>query len=403
MIPNHNKNVFKQIFNEYWSEFQSMNSEYQTEYYDSVIKKMLGCGDSENGFMVYRCLFCGEVKRIPFSCKSSFCLSCAKIYRDEWVEYISKALFSGMRYRHVVLTVPEQLRKWFYHNAELLSKFMKTGHNFFEDVVSYWIKKPVEVGSVVVLQTAGRKGGYNPHLHILCTSGGITKEGKWKEFGFIEYKLLHTKWQYHLLKMLRENAEGIVDVKCEEIEKGIDKCWKEYSEGLVAYIEKGDVPSGGKGIAYYLAKYVVSPPISLRRIIKYDGKRVRYWYNDHITEKRKEEEIEAQEFIGRMVQHILPKGFQRIRYYGLQATCKASKIREEIKEIIKEKEGIITGTYFVTGYRERIKKDFGIDPLRCSKCRKEMEFEGIWHPRYGWIINNWDNFFSEEEKEYAYG
>jgi len=51
-----------------------------------------------------------------------------------------------------------------------------------------------------------------------------------------------------------------------------------------------------------LAKYVVSPPISLRRILSYDGQRVRYWYNDHKTKQRQEEEVSALTFIGRMVQ-----------------------------------------------------------------------------------------------------
>lgn len=373
-----------------------MKPEYQAEYYDSVIKKMLGCGDTENGFMSYRCLHCGEEKRVPFSCKSSFCLSCAKIYTDEWADYISRTLFAGMRYRHVVLTVPEQFRKWFYHNPDVLNEFMKTGYIFFQDAVSYWLKESVEVGSAIALQTAGRSGSFNPHLHILCTSGGMTQDGRWKEFGFIDFNLLHTKWQYHLLKMLRDN------VKSKEMEEEIDRCWKEYPAGLVAYIEKGDVPKGGKGLAYYLAKYVVSPPISVRRIIKYDGKRVRYWYNDHTTGRRIEEEVDALVFIGRMVQHILPKGFQRIRYYGLHATCKAKRIRGELNELLNDGQEPVVGTYRVTGYRERIKKSFGIDPLLCPKCGNEMELEGIWHPKYGWIVDNWDSFFSENSENELY-
>ena len=169
MSLNQSKNVFKQIFIDHWAEFLEMNPEYQREYYDTVIKKMLGCGDPKNGFISYRCLQCGEVKRVPFSCKSSFCLSCAKIYTDKWVDYLSEALFTKMRYRHVVLTVQEQFRKWFYHNSLLLSEFMKTGHAFFQNVVSHWLKKLVDVGSVVMLQTAGRRGSLNHHLHILCT------------------------------------------------------------------------------------------------------------------------------------------------------------------------------------------------------------------------------------------
>jgi hypothetical protein len=398
MSPNQSKNVFKQIFIDHWADFREMNPTYQDEYYDNVINKMLGCADPKNGFAAYRCLQCRELKKVPFSCKSSFCLSCAKVYTDDWVDYISGALFPGMRYRHVVPTVPERFRKWFYHNPDLLDALMKTGHAFFQDVVSFWVKEPVEVGSSVVLQTAGRSGSYNPHLHIICTSGGLTKDGRWKEFGFIDFNLLHTKWQYHLLKMLREN------VKTDEMEEEIDKCWKEYPKGFVAYIEKGDVPDSGKGLARYLAKYVVSPPISLKRIMKYDGQKVRYWYNDHTTGERTEEKVDALIFIGRMVQHILPKGFQRIRYYGLQATCKASKIREELKALLDDNSPEpVAGTYRVTGYRSRIKKGFGIDPLLCPKCGDEMSFEGIWHPEYGWIVDNWESLLTEEIPVYDDG
>ena len=84
---------------------------------------------------------------------------------------------------------------------------MKTGHAFFQDVVSHWFEEPVDVGSAVVLQTAGRSGSFNPHLHILCTSGGMTRDGRWKEFGFIDFNLLHTKWQYHLLGMFKRECK----------------------------------------------------------------------------------------------------------------------------------------------------------------------------------------------------
>jgi len=62
-------------------------------------------------------------------------------------------------------------------------------------------------------------------------------------------------------------------------------------------LEDGQVPVGGQGLAYYLAKYVVSPSISLRRILGYDGQRVRYWYNDHKSGKRKVAELPVLRFI----------------------------------------------------------------------------------------------------------
>ena len=94
---------------------------------------------------------------------------------------------------------------------------------------------------------------------------------------------------------------------------------------------KGEVPGRYENLARYLARYVVSPPISIRRINGYDGKTVRYHYRSHKTESVEEEQVDVCTFIGRMIQHILPKGFKRIRYYGVQAT----KTFEQVKGIIQ--------------------------------------------------------------------
>jgi hypothetical protein len=65
---------------------------------------------------------------------------------------------------------------------------------------------------------------------------------------------------------------------------------------------------------------VVSPPIAVRRIDRYDGTRVTYHYRSHRTERVEHETVEVDTFIGRMVQHTMPKGFKRIRYYGVQGS-----------------------------------------------------------------------------------
>ena len=122
------------------------------------------------------------------------------------------------------------------------------------------------------------------------------------------------KWQYHLLKMMKEI------MPTDEVKRVIDDLWKKHSDGFVAHVTKGKVPDQCRGLARYLAKYVASPPIALRRIISCTGKEVTYWYKDHQTKGKEVVTVNVLTFIGRMVQHILPKGFQRIRYYGLQAT-----------------------------------------------------------------------------------
>ncbi|MCD6584673.1 MAG: transposase zinc-binding domain-containing protein, partial [Desulfobacteraceae bacterium] len=73
--------------------------------YDEPVQKMLGCGKESNGYSEYRCVHCGrDVRRIGFSCKSCFCLSCSKKYVDDFVSQVSQVLHSGLIYRHIVLT-----------------------------------------------------------------------------------------------------------------------------------------------------------------------------------------------------------------------------------------------------------------------------------------------------------
>ena len=71
----------------------------------------------------------------------------------------------------------------------------------------------------------------------------------------------------------------------------------------------------------------MSPPISLRRIDRYDGQRVTYHYRSHKSERVEWETVAVYTFIGRMVQHVFAKGFQRIRYYGVQATKTFAKLQ----------------------------------------------------------------------------
>ena len=282
--------------------------------------------------------------------------------------------------RHVVLTIPDALRMTFFHDRSLLADLMQCGVKMLGDALSWFKKCPLEAGCVVVLETGGRAGNWNPHLHILMTSGGVTPQHRWLEVGYFPFEALHKKWQYHLFTMLKAR------VGSQEMRQQIDVLWRKYQHGLVAYLEKGKVPAGGQGLAYYLAKYVVSPPISLRRILHYDGQRVRYWYRDHKTGKRQVTELPVVRFIGRLVQHILPKGFHRIRYYGLHATCKPQRVRSFLTTILVAMGRAIKGTYRVVArktYRERVLASTGCDPLRCPRCGGSMMLWKVWHPRYG--------------------
>ena len=276
-------NVFKQIFTEHWEGFKPFRPRYNTPYYDDLVDKMLRCGNPDQiGYIEYRCLHCGQGKhRVAMSCKSSLCLRCAKVYVDHWVAQVGKMLHDGVIYRHIVLTVPDVLRTPFYQHAEaLLSPFMQCGVQCLDDFFSTVSGKALKGGYIVVVQTHGRNGQYNPHLHIIATSGGWDAQAhKWVHLGYLPYPMLHKKWQWYALEMCRET------LKTDAMARLVKTCYDKYPNGFVANVQKGDVPSRYQSLATYLAKYVVSPPISLRRIDGYDGQSVTYHYRSHKTER----------------------------------------------------------------------------------------------------------------------
>ena len=157
------RDKFKDIFRAHWVSFKEVFPRYRSDRYDEAVQKMLGCGDPENGYATYICSKCGgDRKKVPFSCKSCFCLSCAKVYTDKWAAHIESILFPGVSYRHSVLTIPDDLRVYFYRNTGLLSELMKVGVRCLEATSSTVLRGPVRGGYIVVIQTNGRSGSYNP-------------------------------------------------------------------------------------------------------------------------------------------------------------------------------------------------------------------------------------------------
>jgi hypothetical protein len=386
--PHEAPNVFKQIFVDHWNGFKHVYPRYNTRYYDSLVAKMLGCGNPDKmGYIEYRCEHCGHGKHlVAMSCKSSLCLRCAKVYVDNWVAQVSSMLHEGVIYRHIVLTVPAVLRTTFYRNAQvLLGPFMRSGVRCLDDVFSRLSGTSLTGGYIVVVQTHGRNGQYNPHLHLIATSGGWDTQGEqWVHLDYVPYPLLRKKWQWYVLTMLRQT------VKTKAVHRLVDACYTRYRHGFITNVQKGDVPSRYESLARYLAKYVVSPPISLRRIERYDGYYVTYHYRSHKSERVERESVEVYTFIGRMIQHTFAKGFKRIRYYGVQATKTFAKLQGLIREALAKVKGIVWGAVKIIArltYRDRYQQSSGRDPLRCPHCHQEMGLWKIWHPKYGVVYD----------------
>jgi len=203
--------VFQQIFAEHWEAFQQAHPRYHTSYYNTLVRKMLDCGNpAKMGSVEYRCLHCGQgTHLVAMSCKSSLCLRCAKVYPENWVSQVSKVLHEGVIYRHIILTVPAMFRMTFYQNAgDVCNAFMRCGAQCLADFYSTVKGKALTGGYIPVLHTHGRNGQYHPPLHVLATSGGDDSQGeRWEHLQYLPYALLRRTWQWHLLTMLRQTLQ----------------------------------------------------------------------------------------------------------------------------------------------------------------------------------------------------
>ena len=102
------------------------------------------------------------------------------------------------------------------------------------------------------------------------------------------------------------------------------------------------------------------------------------------------ETVPVDTFIGRMVQHTLPKGFKRIRYYGVQATKTFAKVKGAIQAALAKVQSVVQGAVKIIArltYRQRYERSIGRDPFICPHCQREMAVWRIWPPTYGVIYD----------------
>lgn len=392
-------NLWQRIFADHWEAFATgyrrEHGEPVPEHWQENVERMLSCGDIREGYYEYFCPECGATKKVGFTCKSRLCLRCFKVAVDEWLEQARQVLFEGVIHRQVVLTVPKTIRPLLLADERFLKLYMDAGAKAVKELVEEWRKKKkIRVGMMAVLQLHGRSGNRNPHLHFVVSEGGIDKDRKWREVNYFDTKKLRKKWQYQVITALRKAVLG-TEYEGEWYNR-LGAMFRLYPNGfdVDCMPETGPVERLVRRILriIYLCKYVSSPPISIRRIESYDGQKVTYRYEDHLKGPVMET-ISAEEFIGRMIQHLPPKNFRMVRYYGIYARPVRQKLHDlvavALKELVKRAEAV--ARYFgrklglsADGYRQKVAERFGKGPVRCPECGStKMLLVRIWSKTAG--------------------
>jgi hypothetical protein len=230
-----------------------------------------------------------------------------------------------VRHFHFVFTIPPCLHKLFYLNQD------KTYNLLFKAAGKVLLKcaanpklMGVQAGAVTILHTWGQTLVYHPHIHMIVPAGGLSEDQlEWipshKKF-FLPVKILSKVFRGTLCRFLEE-AISAGEIRLPQGTPGFglmkEQC---YKKTWVVYCQKPF--AGPASIIQYLGNYTHRVAISNHRIQAFEDNKVTFRYKDYKSgAKQKSITLQADEFIRRFIQHILPCGFYKIRYFGILAIC----------------------------------------------------------------------------------
>ena len=353
----------KDIFNDWWDDYKiKFKDRKRRPIIDKVVDKFLLCKSFHLGYSLYECPNCHKETIVPHTCKTRFCSSCGNKYNEDRAISINSKLFKW-KHRHVVFTIPEELRAYFRNNRKLLNLLFHAS----SDTIKCWFnekykKISLKPAFVSVLHTYGRSLNFNPHIHILLLDGGISNL-KFVSVDFFSYASFRKRWMKLILDLLE------IEIGKDSFRKIKNDMYRLYPDGFYVYAPKCKSKSID-GLVSYVCRYLSRPVMAESRILDYDGEFVTFWYQRHEDNRIVIEKIHAFEFIHRLIIHIPEPNFKYIRFYGAyHNSCKINiemiKLNDEYK--IKFRKSL-------NKWRNKILINFHIDPLFCSICKEEMVY-----------------------------
>ncbi len=317
------------------------------------------CRTPALGGHIERCDCCGRERTTYNSCRNRHCPKCQAAKQAFWVEDRMKDALP-VKYFHVVFTVPHELNElcitdseWFYTIL-----FQCAWHTLQGLGYSHY---GVESGAICLLHTWGQNLSLHPHIHCLVPAAGLTLKGNLKRI------TRHGKYLYPqamLGPVFRGKLLG--KVKAYLSEKGLLAAHQPMINILYATNWVVDVePSFASPmhIVKYLSQYTHRVAISNQRIQQIDKGGVTFQMKDYADHsKQKPIHLEGVEFLRRFSMHILPKGFVRIRYFGILSSKMKSVLKPEtlkpVRVAVKETP------------QDRLKRLLQFDVYQCPYCKK---------------------------------
>lgn len=361
------KYTIKEIFADNWDAFVlAMNCQNRSirRVVMREVEKVINCQDPKKGFALYVCPKCHAIKHVPFTCKSRFCNCCgAKYSKDRALNISSKLL--DCSHRHVVFTLPQELRKYFALDRSLLDLLFQAAANTISFCFNKRNKSENYIpGMICTLHTFGRDLKWNPHIHMILCEDAIGNSNLWKSFDHINYEGLRRSWQFSILKLLSQKISN------PSFKSLVNKLYAEHKPGF--YVNAPPVKNFSSGVINYIVRYVGRPVLAQSRISNYDGDSVTFTYTPHSSDTLVTETLPVFDFIKRLIIHIPDHNFKMIRYFGFYSV-KNAKHKQYLLRAKRMSPSMLENlrrTY--KSWRKRITHFFRYDPLKCT-CGSFME------------------------------
>lgn len=296
------------------------------------------CRTAAMGGHIDRCEKCQKMHLFYHSCRNRHCPTCQGHKAQQWIAAREQELLP-VGYFHVVFTLPSELNRLALHKPkEVYAALFKSAWKTLEQFSANPKHLGAKMGMIAVLHTWGQNLSMHPHLHCIVPGGGVSEAGYWKS--------AKSKGQY----LFNVKAMSIVfrAKYVAELRKNLSKQPQSFYNSLfkhkwVVYAKKPFLTS--QHVIEYLGRYTHKIAISNHRIkhIDYPNRRISFSLKDYRKGGAKAmQTLSTKEFLRRFTQHILPKGFTRIRHYGILSSGwkkeKLPSLQKQMQDLIPKQQ-----------------------------------------------------------------
>jgi Putative transposase/Transposase zinc-binding domain len=302
----------------------------------AVLRALGSCRTRALGGHVDRCSTCGYRAISYNSCRNRHCPKCQAQARERWLAAREQELL-GVSYFHVVFTLPHELNLLSKRNAKVLYNLLfRASAETMLELAADPKHLGAEIGFLSILHTWGQNLSLHPHVHCLVPAGGLSPDRqRWvrpRHAFFLPVKVLGRIFRQRFVKGLRRayrrgqlafGGKTASLAEARQFQAFVDRL---FHQNWIVYAK----PSlgGSRTVLRYLGRYTHRVAISNHRLLAFDGQRVTFRWKDYARgNQQRTMALPAPEFLRRFLQHVLPRGFVRIRQFGyLASPCRTARL-----------------------------------------------------------------------------